>query len=63
MMSSSHPQHVRKDTGMDSFWINMLQMVKPLHPHKHESLKEETTKLHKILMMYGVVISVTRDKI
>ncbi|KAH7655763.1 NAD(P)-binding domain-containing protein [Dioscorea alata] len=63
-MSSSHPQLLRKDTGSKSFWVNkLIKKMKSSRPHEHESLKEETTKLHKNLMTHGIDISITRDKI
>ena len=62
--SSSHPQLVKTGTSLDSFWTNKLLLkVKSSHPHEHESLREEATKLYKTLMMHGLDISVTRDKI
>ena len=62
--SSSHPQLVKKCTGWDSFWTNKLLLkVKSSHPYEHESLRDETTKLHKTLMMHGFDISVIRDNI
>ncbi|KAH7670451.1 hypothetical protein IHE45_10G028300 [Dioscorea alata] len=63
-MSSSHPQLLRKDTGFKSFWVNtLIKKVKSSRPHEHESLREETTKLHKNLMTHGIDISIIRDKI
>ncbi|KAH7657724.1 hypothetical protein IHE45_17G040100 [Dioscorea alata] len=63
-MSSSHPQLVRKDTGLEYFWVNkLIQKVKSSCPHEHESLRDETTKLHKNLIIHGADISITRDKI
>ncbi|KAH7659770.1 hypothetical protein IHE45_16G052400 [Dioscorea alata] len=63
-MSSSHPQPLRKDAGLKSFWVNkLIKKVKFSRPHEHESLREETTKLHKNLMTHGIDISITRDKI
>ena len=62
--SSSHPQLIKKSTGLESFWTNkLLQKVKSSYPYEHESLREETTKLYKTLMMHGLDISGTRDKI
>ncbi|XP_039126974.1 uncharacterized protein LOC120263142 [Dioscorea cayenensis subsp. rotundata] len=63
-MSSSLPQLVRKDIGLESFWVNkLIEKVKSSRPHKQESLREETLKLHKNLMTHGANISITRDKI
>lgn len=63
-MNSSHPQYLEKDNGLESFWTNrLLQKVKSSHTLKHQSLREETIKLHKTLMMHGINMSVTWYKI
>ena len=48
---------------MTSWTERLLQKMKSSHPHEYESLSEETAKLHKTLMMHGLDISITRDKI
>lgn len=45
------------------FWLNkFIEKVKSC-PHEHESLRVETTKLHKKLMTHGAEILATRNKI
>lgn len=63
-MCSTHPQLARKTLAWSVFWINkLLKKVKSSHPHENASLREESTKLYKTLMIHGVDISVTRYEI
>ncbi|KAH7690406.1 hypothetical protein IHE45_02G045000 [Dioscorea alata] len=59
-----YSQVVGQSSGLVSFLTkDLLQKVKLSQPHEHESLREETTKLHKTLMIHEVNISSIRDKI
>ncbi|KAH7685711.1 Aminotransferase-like plant mobile domain-containing protein [Dioscorea alata] len=63
-MNQSHLQSSDKNHVLQAVWVNnFIDKVKSSQPHECEPLREEIIKLHKTMMLLGINIFATRDKV